>query len=103
MINMGRRAGDVMKTINSNEPMFTNLMTDTINKIFEKDKNIILSKLRSHLNKEIHIKIENDDTPAAYILKEVRKDCITVHIAQFHRIIPINRIVYIQINDCSTS
>ena len=78
--------------------MYTNPIISTFDRIIEKDKNVFLRKLRTNINKEIHLKIEQDDTPTTYLLKEVGKDCIVVHFAQVQRIIPLNRILYFQVN-----
>ena len=78
--------------------MFTNLEIDILKRAPEKDKNIFLRKLRTQVNKEIHLKIEQDDMPRTYLLKEVGKDCIVVHFANVQRIIPLNRIVFFQID-----
>ena len=77
--------------------MYTNLEIDMLNRIIEKDRNVFLRKLRTLINKEIHLKIEQDDAPIAYTLKEVGKDCIVVHFAQIQRIIPLNRIIFFQV------
>lgn len=64
-----------------------------------REQNVLVKKLRQHIDQEIHLKIEQDDSPITYILKEVGKDHIVVHFAQIERIIPLNRILFFQTED----
>ena len=78
--------------------MFTATEIKTPRRTVEKDANVLLRKLRAQIDREIHLKIDQDDSPIAYILKEVGKDCIVVHFGQFERVVPLDRIIYFQID-----
>jgi len=58
---------------------------------------IFLRKLNSFLNKEVHIKLEADENPVSYILKEMGKDFLVVDYGESQRIIPIDKITFVQI------
>jgi hypothetical protein len=75
------------------------MQTITVEKpvrVTHKETAAFVRRLRSHLFEEIHLKIEGDDTPITYILKEMGRDYIVVVFAQIERVIPISRIIFFQ-------
>jgi hypothetical protein len=62
-----------------------------------RDSGLFIRKLREQIDNEVHIKMDGDDAPITYILKEVGKDCIVVAFAQMERTIPIARLIFFQI------
>jgi hypothetical protein len=57
----------------------------------------LLKRLKFFLNKEIHIKLDQDENPVSYTLKEIGKDVLVVDYGESQRVIPINRIIFVQI------
>jgi len=78
--------------------MDTNPALDTVstNSGVSLEQNMFIEKLYKHLNKEVQFKIEQDDVPIKYTLKEIGKDYITVHFSEMERVIPIKRILFFQ-------
>ena len=62
-------------------------------------KNFFIEKIQILLNKEIHIKLEQDEDPLLYTLKEVGEDFLVVDYGESQRIILINKIIFIQIGN----
>jgi len=62
-------------------------------------KNLFIEKIQILLNKEIHIKLEQDEDPLLYTLKEVGEDFLVVDYGESQRIILINKIIFIQIGN----
>ena len=63
-------------------------------------KNDVFHKrLKSYLKKEIHIKLEDDESPVLYTLKEIEKDFLVVNYGESLRFIPINKIIFLQIGE----
>ncbi len=60
----------------------------------KKEQKTFLRRLRQCLHQEIHLKIEGDDSPVLYILREVGKDYLVVSFAENERVIPFNKIIY---------
>ena len=61
--------------------------------------NVFLNQLRRFLNTEVHIKADQDENPVLYTLTEIGKDFILVHYGESLRIIPANKIIFVQIGD----
>ena len=64
-----------------------------------KKPNDFLKKLGVILNKVIHIKVEGDEIPVEYTLKEIGKDFLVVKYGESSRIIPAGKIIFVQIGD----
>lgn len=64
-----------------------------------KKPNDFLKKLGVILNKVIHIKVEGDELPVEYTLKEIGKDFLIVKYGESLRIIPAGKIIFVQIGD----
>ena len=63
-------------------------------------KNDVFHKrLKSFINKEIHIKLDGDDTAVAYTLREMEKDFIVVDYGESQRFIAIDKIIFLQIGN----
>ena len=56
-----------------------------------------IKKFKIFLNHEIHIKLEQDENPVLYTLREIGKDFLIVDYGESLRIIPMSRILFIQI------
>jgi hypothetical protein len=62
-------------------------------------KNVFFERIQIFLNKEIHIKLEQDEDPVLYTLREVGEDFLVVDYGESQRIIHINKIIFIQIGN----
>jgi hypothetical protein len=54
-------------------------------------------RLKGSLNQEIHIKCEQDENPVNYRLREILEDFLVVDYGESQRLIPINKIIFVQI------
>ncbi len=54
-------------------------------------------RLEIYLGQEMHIKSEQDENPVLYKLKEIGSDFIVVDYGESQRIIPFNKIIFVQI------
>ena len=59
----------------------------------------IQKRLKVFLGKEMHIKAEEDENPVLYVLKEVGRNFITVDYGESQRLIPIHKIIFVQIGN----
>ena len=53
--------------------------------------------LASFLNQEIHLRIESDESLSPYTLMALGKDFIVVNYGESQRIIPVGKIIFVQI------
>ena len=59
----------------------------------------LLKVYKNLLNKEVHIKLEEDENPVLYTLRSVGKDFLMVDYGESKRIIPLDKILFVQIGD----
>ena len=62
----------------------------------KREENLFAKKLKEHINRQVHFKVEQDDSPITYILKDVGKDYVVVVFSEVERIIPLSRIIFFQ-------
>lgn len=56
-----------------------------------------LSKLKSFISTEIHVKSVQDENPVLYILREVGKDYLIVDYGESQRMLSFQNIIFVQI------
>jgi hypothetical protein len=59
--------------------------------------NSFLERIKPFLNAEISIKLEGDINPVLYVLRETGTDFLIVDYGESQRIIPLNKIAFVQI------
>ena len=65
--------------------------------VIRKPTNVLLKKLKNYLSLRVHLKIEQDEGYVSYVLKEVGRDYIVVAFGENERIVPIDKIIFMQV------
>ncbi len=65
-------------------------------KPLKREEKVFSRRLKEYINRPVHFKVDGDDSPIAYILKDVGKDYVVVVFSEVERSIPISKIIFFQ-------